>query len=405
MRIDLFRMERTQCLYENVVEFNLSESGVQPVQIGELLHEPERERLLLLGLKYPHSDGSPELRGHIARFYDARSRDHVLVTNGGSEANYTTLWGLLGRGDRLAFMIPNYMQGWGLGRAFGERTDTFRLVERREPGGRSRWALDVDSLQRAVSRRTRIIMVTNPNNPTGAVLDEAEMDAVVRAARRAGAWILSDEVYRGAEVSGGTTPTFWGRHDKVIITAGLSKAFGMPGLRIGWIVAPPATIRHLARYHDYTTLTPTIVSDRLATIAMEPDRREALLARTRGIIRANLPRLEAWIRTHDGILTWIPPQAGAIALVRYALPVSSTALFERLRRKHSVLITPGAHFGIGRYIRIGYGYDVEAMVKGLRRIDLALADLRRDARPRRPGRGRRSGARPTVASAARAAIR
>jgi aspartate/methionine/tyrosine aminotransferase len=388
MRIDQFRMERTQCLYENEVEFNLSESGVLPVGIGDLVPDEERDAFLALTLKYPHSDGSPVLREEIADFYGGARRENVLVTNGGSEANFTVLWALLDPGDRLAFMIPNYLQGWGLGRAFGGRTDTFRLVERRENGA-VRWALDVRSLERAVGRRTKVVMVTNPNNPTGSVLTEAEMDAVVAVARRAGAWIVSDEVYRGAEVRGGTSPTFWGRYDKVIVTAGLSKAFGMPGLRIGWIVAPEKLIARLCRYHDYTTLTPTLVSDRLAAIAMRPDRREALLARTRGIIRANLKPVEAWIRSHDDILDCIPPQAGAIALVKYDLPIASTALFDRLRTRHSVLITPGSHFGIGRYIRIGYGYDIDRTLLALARVDEAIEEIRRAPSAGRQTRPRR----------------
>jgi aspartate/methionine/tyrosine aminotransferase len=254
-----------------------------------------------------------------------------------------------------------------------------------------RWALDVRSLERAVGRRTKVIMVTNPNNPTGSVLTSEEMDAVVDVARRANAWIVSDEVYRGAEVRGGTSPTFWGRYHKVIVTAGLSKAFGMPGLRIGWIVAPEKMIDRLCRYHDYTTLTPTLVSDRLAAIAMRKDKRAALLERTRVIIRANLKPVETWIRSHADILDYIPPQAGAIALLKYDLPIGSTALFDRLQTRHSVLITPGSHFGIGRYIRIGYGYDIDLTLRALARVDEALEEIRRPAggaseRGRRPSR-------------------
>jgi len=434
MRIDLFHMERTQCLYENAVEFNLSESGVLPMQVQELL-EGARDPgwLHALRLKYPASNGSETLRERIALFYGNAGRDNVQVTNGGSEANYVAFWGLLEKGDRVAVMIPNYLQTWGLARAFAGHADPFRLVERREggrgskrefgragasggrpagasDGGGARWALDVDSLERAVTKKTRVILVTNPNNPTGAVLNEEEMDAIVRAARRVNAWIVADEVYRGAEVCrdgeisrdagvpGPTSPTFWGRYDKVLITAGLSKAFGLPGLRIGWIVGPAKTVARLCSYHDYLTLTPTYLSDRFAEIVMEPTRREAILARTRGIIRRNLPRLESWIRTHDDIFSYLPPRAGAIATIGYNLPIGSVALFDRLRLERSVLVTPGAHFGIGRYIRIGYGYDVEYLLNGLARIDETLDELkrgraRRGARPRRsPGPRRRRAA-------------
>ena len=144
------------------------------------------------------------------------------------------------------------------------------------------------------------------------MLNQQEMDEMVRVARKARAWLLVDEIYRGAEVSGPLTPTFWGRYDKVLITSGLSKAFGLPGLRLGWIVAPPKTIARLCSYHDYTTLTPTMLSDRLARIVMEPVRREQVLERTRAIVRRNLPRLESWIHSHDDIFTYIPPVAGAI---------------------------------------------------------------------------------------------
>jgi aspartate/methionine/tyrosine aminotransferase len=367
-------MERTQCLYEHEVEFNLSESGVLPLRVEEILGGPEAAaKFLSLSLKYPESDGSLELRENIAEWYGA-TPEHVLVTNGGSEANFTALWGLLEKGDHAAVMLPNYLQAWGLSRAYADKTNAFHLIERREDG-KLRWALDVDSLRRAVSKKTKLIVVTNPNNPTGAVLHEGEMAEIVRVARKANAWLIVDEIYRGAEVSGPLSPTFWGRYDKVIITSGLSKAFGLPGLRIGWIVAPPKTIAKLCTYRDYTTLTPTMLSDRLARIVMEPARREKTLERTRAIIRRNLPKLEAWIHSHDDIFTYIPPVAGAITYFKYKLPITSTKLFDKLREECSVLITPGDHFGGGRYIRVGFGYDVDYTLRGLVRVDITLAEL------------------------------
>lgn len=391
MRIDRFQMERTQCLYENEVKWNISESGVAPLRVEELLEgEAGRSELLAQALKYPESNGSRLLRERIALFYPGATAENVLVTTGCSEANYTTLWGLLEKGDRVAVMMPNYMQSWGLARAYAGRADTYRLVEKRRGLG-SRWALDVASLEKAVTKKTKVILVTNPNNPTGAVLTEDEMGEIVRVARKAGAWIVSDEVYRGAEVGSDTTsPTFWGRYAKVIVTAGLSKAFGLPGLRIGWIVAPPRQTASFCGYQDYTTLTPTMLSDRLARAAMEPRRRDEILARTRGIIRRHLPQVEDWIRGHGDLFAYIPPVAGAIALVKYRLPIGSAALFDRLRLEKSVLITPGAHFGIGRYIRIGYGYDVGRTLEGLARVDELLGELRgHGRRPKKRAAGGR----------------
>jgi aspartate/methionine/tyrosine aminotransferase len=373
MHIDLFRMERAQCLYENEVEYNLSESGVRPLRLEELLAGEDPAHFLSQSLKYPESNGSPELRERIAQFHGATA-EQVLVTNGGSEANYTALWGLLEKGDRTAVMLPNYLQTWGLARGYGRAADAYHLAE--HPVNRAtRWALDVESLKRAVTSKTRLIVVTNPNNPTGAVLTESEMDEIVRTARRVNAWLIADEIYRGAEVAGPISPTFWGRYDKLLLTSGLSKAFGLPGLRIGWIVGPAKTIAKLCQYRDYTTLTPTILSDRLACVVMEPARRETILQRTRNILRDHLPRLENWIHGHDDIFSYIPPLAGAIAFFRYKLPIASSALFDRLRVEQSVLITPGDHFGVGKYIRVGYGYDIEYTLQGLARVDITIQHL------------------------------
>ena len=378
MKIDLFKMERTQCLFENEVEFNLSESGVLPLSLGELVSDgQERAALDQLRLKYPYSTGRPRLRENIARFYGGSDAKCVMVTNGGSEANYTALWGLVGKSDRVAFMLPNYMQGWGLARAYGRQADAYRLVMKRGAGGRWRWELDLDSLRRAVRKNTRLIVVTNPNNPTGAVLAEEEMEAILAEARRVGAWIVADEIYRGAEVSGPLSPTFWGRYDKVVVTSGLSKAFGLPGLRCGWIVAPPGLIARLSQHHDYLTLTPSFLSDHLADIVMEPGRRELVLKRTHEIIGRNLPVLEEWIASHADVFEYARPVAGAIATLKYRLPIASETLMNRLLREQSVLITPGGHFGIGRYIRIGYGYDIEHTRRGLQRIDPLIEELKR----------------------------
>ena len=376
MKIEKFEMERMQGLYENEVELNLSESGVLPMKVFELLDGKEDvERFLANGLSYNATDGSKLLRERIAQFYVGCKPENVTVTNGGSEANYVTLWTLLEPDGRLAFMIPNYMQALGLGHAYADGVDTFQLKLQKEDG-QYRWALDVESLKRAVTPKTNVIMLTNPNNPTGAVLNEAEMDTVVDIAQRAGAWLVVDEIYRGGEVQGDTSPTFWSRYEKTVITSGLSKAFGLPGLRVGWVVAPHQLIEELWIRHDYLTLSPSLLGDYLGAIAMEPQRREALLARTRQIICNNLPPVEEWFLKRGDIFTYVRPRAGAIMYCKYNLPIKSTELIERLRMEQSVLLVPGDQFGLGRGIRIGYGYDVGETIKGLDRTDALIRTLK-----------------------------
>jgi aspartate/methionine/tyrosine aminotransferase len=376
-RIDPFRMERMQSLYWHRVEHDLSESGVRPLSISELMSLAgggDPASVLDSELGYPLSEGSEGTRAAIASWYPGATAENVTLTNGGSEANLLSLWTMLRPGRRLAFMVPNYLQGWGLGRHFADGTDVFKLKLRD-----GRWQLDLAGLDRAVQRgRTGVVMVCNPNNPTGHVLTSDEMDAVVDVARRARAWIVADEIYRGAEIEDGeSSPTFWGRYDKVIVTSGLSKAFAMPGLRLGWAVAPEDAVRDLWVRHDYTTLTPGIVSDALAGVAMQAEVRELVLARTRTIIRANLPPLEEWIATHADIFDYVRPTAGAIAYVKYNLPIRSTALIDRIRTEQSVLLVPGDMFGLGKGIRFGFGYGVARTLKGLAKVDEVLAAVGR----------------------------
>jgi len=368
-KIPLFEMERYQSKYWHVVAHDLSESGVLPMTIRDLLGPvADAEAFLATGLGYPLSEGAHASREAIADWYPGASADNVTMMNGGSEANMLSLWSLLRSEDRLAFMVPNYCQGLGLGGVFGTAVDTFGLV----PDG-ERWALDLDSLDDAVGKRTRAIMVCNPNNPTGAVLTEGEMEAVSEVAARAGAWIIADEIYRGAEVDTDvTSPTFWGRYERVVVTSGLSKAFAMPGLRVGWAVAPTKIVERIWRRHDYTTLTPGIISDQLAGWAMQPAIREAILGRTRAIIRANLPPLEVWLASQPA-LRYRRPAAGAIAFAEVDLPITSRELVERVREERSVLLVPGEMFGIDNGIRIGFGYHMDDTLQGLALVSETLA--------------------------------
>ena len=371
MKIETFAMERMQSTYENEVDFNLSESGVHPLTLGELADDAaSREALLAEGLRYTQSNGTAPLRDAIAALYDGAMRNHVQVTNGGSEANYITTWNLVEPGDEVVLMVPNYMQTWGLARGFGAAVREWPLLH-----DGSRWTIDADALERVVTPRTKLIVICNPNNPTGARFDAPALDRIAAAAARHGSWILSDEIYRGAERDGRETPTMWGRHDRVIVTSGLSKAYGLPGLRIGWIVAPPALVASLWSYHDYTTISPGALSDALARRALDPARRSRILERTRSILNRNFPVIAEWLDAHGGLFSYSPPDAGAIVYVRYHHPINSTELVTRLRTEKSVLIVPGDHFGMDGYLRIGFGDDPRYLRTGLDRVGELIAEL------------------------------
>lgn len=371
MRLEQFDMERMQSTYEHQVAYNLSESGVRPLTVRELLG-PDADGLLDQPLIYTQSNGTEPLRAAIAALYPGASPAHVEVTNGGAEANFVTLFQLVEPGDEVALLVPTYMQSRGLARAFGGTVREWRLIEDHDAG---RWRPDLDALAAIVSPRTKLIVLCTPNNPTGARLTAAELDAIAAIADAHGAWIVSDEIYRGAELDGVESPSMWGRSERVIVTSGLSKAYGLPGLRIGWIVAPPALIERLWACHDYTTIAPGALNDRLATAALAPTRRATLLARTRAIVGANLPLMARWLGERAPALGWIPPEAGAIVYVRYQHALNSTRLVTRLREEHGVLIVPGDHFGMDGYLRIGYGEPAAYLGEGLARLDALLATL------------------------------
>jgi aspartate/methionine/tyrosine aminotransferase len=372
MKLERFEMERMQSTYENLVDFNLSESGVQPLTPRELVEDAqELSALLDQPLSYTQSNGTIDLRRAIAAIYPGAGIDHIEVTNGGSEANFITTFNLIERGDEVVMLVPNYMQTWGLSRAFGGTIREWRLVEDRDAG---RWRVDLAALEGLVSARTKMIVICNPNNPTGARITAAELDAIAKVADHHGAWILSDEVYRGAELDGQETASMWGRSPRAIITSGLSKAYGLPGLRIGWIAGAPSLIASLWSYHDYVTIAPGALSDWLARVALAPERRARLFERTRGILRRNLPLMEEWLREAGGF-HWIRPEAGAIVYVRYDHPINSTTFVTRLREEKSVLVVPGDHFGMDGYLRLGFGEPPEYNRAGLDRLRDLLASV------------------------------
>jgi aspartate/methionine/tyrosine aminotransferase len=229
------------------------------------------------------------------------------------------------------------------------------------------WQPDAAEIAAAVDERTRVIVVTNPGNPTGAILKDDARTAIVAAAQRTGAWILADEVYRGAELNGVPTPSFFGEYERVIATGSLSKAYGLPGLRLGWAVAPESQAARLWARKDYLTISPGELTDRIGAIALHPEVRPRILERTRGYLREGLDVLEPWLQ-QMGAFTYRRPEAGAILYARYDFPLNSSAMAEQLRADHGVLIVPGDHFGMDHFVRIGFGGQKGHLAEALARF-------------------------------------
>ncbi len=370
-----FAIERLLSRWENLVDYDLSESGVLPMTFRELLTLATSDAtlgddLLDLRLTYPQTNGIEPLRRRIAALYPGATADNVLVTVGAAEANYLALGTLVEPGDEIVVMLPNYMQIWGIAQNRRINAQAFHLVEER------RWAPDLAELEEVVGPDTKLIAVCNPSNPTGYILTAAEMDAVVRVAQKHGAWLLADEVYAGTELeTDRETPTFYGRYDRVVAINSLSKAYGLPGLRLGWAVVPAATAEDLWASHDYTTIGTTMLANHLAELALRPDVRARLVARSRSLVRGGLPVLQRWLDDRSDLFTMVPPQASPIALVKYTLDLGSTALVERCIAEQSVLIVPGDHFGLDHHLRFRHGLPPDYLGAGLERFGVLLDEL------------------------------
>ena len=183
MKIETFQLERQQSLFENTVSYNLTESGVHPFTLNELLGKNEIESLLDIRLGYGQTNGSINLRGNIAALYKDRTEDEVLVTSGSSEANFVAMHTLLEPGDKILYMVPNYLQIWGLAKSMGVRVQTFSLKEE------LKWQPDIAEIQEKVSEKTKMIVICNPNNPTGSVLNNESITRIINLADKVNAYI------------------------------------------------------------------------------------------------------------------------------------------------------------------------------------------------------------------------
>jgi len=365
MKFPTFEMERMQSAWEHRIKYDLSESGVAAMTLEEAVRDPRE--LMRTRIGYAEGVGRDGTRTLVSSFHSGSTPEDVVITTGTSEANYLAITTLVSPGDEVVIVMPNYMQLHGLATGLGARV---REVWLREERG---WTLDLDALAASVTAKTKLICVCTPNNPTGQAMSRSEIARVVEIADRHGAWILADEVYRGAELSSEESASFSGRGARVMVTGGLSKVYGLPGLRIGWLVAPPERAQAALELKDYTTIAPATLSDLLAEIALE--RRDELLKRARYLITERWPALEDWAASHARELHWTPPQAGAICFFSYKFPVESMAFVDRLIRDYSTMVVPGVHFRAERHLRIGFGMEPRLLHAGLAAIDRLLSEL------------------------------
>lgn len=364
-----FEMERFQSLYENEVEYNLSDSGNHPLSIRDLLDEDEIEKFLAMEIYYGYTQGDPRLLEVIKDWYPNTNESNILLTSGSAEANFILAWTLIKPGDEVVLALPNYMQLPGLAKNFGAKIKTITLKE-----GLG-WHLDLNELKDLVSPDTKLISICNPNNPTGSVMSDDEMSGIAEIARLNGAYVHSDEVYRGSELDGDETKSFINFYEKAIVSCGLSKSFAHPGLRIGWLVCNEELIKELWARKDYSTICASVLSQEIALKIMAVSSRKKVLSRSSKMLKENLRLFESWLDSHDGLFTFVPPKAGGMAFVGYKMGVNSMEFAHKLRTEQSVLIVPGDCYGMDGFMRFGIGSEAEYLSEGLGRVSNGIKSL------------------------------
>lgn len=351
--IQPFKLERYFAKYEFSTRYLLSSSDCESVTQTELVSMADpasRELWENLWLGYTESPGHPELRAEIARTYQHVPAENIVVA-APEELILIAMHSLLRAGDHVVCVAPAYQSLYEVARSIGCEVELLYLQ-----AGENGWRLDVEAVQRSLKPNTRLLVLNFPHNPTGHLITLAEQAALVEMARAHGLYVFSDEMYRGLELNPNARLPAWADvYERAVSLSGLSKAHGLPGLRVGWLATQAAELpgRWLA-LKDYTTICNSAPSEVLGLIALRAA--EKLVARNLGIVRANVVAVETLLARYPQQIRWIAPLGGSIAFVQWLAPAPLEKFCERALRERGVMIVPGEVFDYaGPYFRVGLG--------------------------------------------------
>ncbi len=353
MNIREFKLERYLAQYEFTAPYLLCTSDCETLTIHELLEmeSGSKERMGNFPLGYTESQGSPELRSEIAKWYDSITADEIIVTSGAEEGIFLSMQVLLKPGDHVIVQTPSYQSLHELPRSIG---CTISEWEMHEVNGS--WTMDLDVLISLITPKTRLLVINAPHNPTGYTFSQKDWGEINLIAQEYQLVILSDEVYRGSEHDPRhALPPMADLNPNAISLGVMSKALGLAGLRIGWIAAKDSDFRNrFQAFKDYTTICNSGPSEFLSSIALR--QKDMILKRNRKIISENLSLLHQFISRHSDQLSWSPPVAGSTSYPRIAENLSIEHFCNAVREKQGVLLLPGTVFGSTTpHFRLGYG--------------------------------------------------
>jgi len=372
MKIDEFGVEMWMNAYENHCTYNLAETCVDSLTVAELLElagktDSFMTDILPMRLGYGAIEGSGRLRDVICSMYQKQAHENVIVTHGTIGANALVHETLVEPGDGVISVLPTYQQHYSIPKSYGADVQILPLHVQ------NGFLPDLAELESLATPGTKLIAINNPNNPTGSLMDEAFLTQIAAIAQRVGAYVLCDEVYRGTDqVGSGFTTSIADIYERGISTAGMSKAFSLAGLRLGWIAAPVEVIRAVSIHRDYTTISVGMINDYLAALALE--NRDKIIARSQRITRGNLTILDTWIGA-EPLMSYHKPASGTTALLRYHFDMPSQEFCLRLLHETGVMLTPGSAMEMEGWLRIGYANSPQILQDGLARLSEFLAKL------------------------------
>lgn len=372
MRVKPFLVERYMSAYEHLAEFNIAETCVAPFKLRELLSLIGREDLLEelkdLTLDYGCTEGLPELREGIARLYRKIEPGNVLITRGAIEANFQVFYTLLEPRDKVISIFPAYQQLYSAPESFGAHVELLKLREE------DSWLPDLGELERMLDSTTKLVVINNPHNPTGSVLDEATIRRIINIVESSNSYLLFDESYHGLFLDPScSVPSAADLSERVVVTRSFSKPLSLTGLRLGWIVTrDEELLEELKLRRDYMAISNSVLVERIAAAAME--RVDRIYERSLRILRENLSVLRELVESRD-YLHWVPPKAGSVAFPGYELGIGSEELAVRLLKEKGVFLVPGSCFGVEKHLRIGFGARSEVFEEGIRRLGDFLDSL------------------------------
>jgi len=372
MKIRPFDIEIWMNEFENHCAYNLAETCVASLTIEQLLSLSEKKEtvlsdLLPMKLTYGAIEGSDRLRSSICQLYNNQQLGNIIITHGAIGANALVYQTLVRAGDHVISVLPTYQQHYSIPESLGADVDILALR------AENKFLPDLDELRQLMRADTRLIAITNPNNPPGALIAEAVLQQIVEIAQQAGAYILCDEVYRGTDQAGdGISASIADLYEKGIATNSMSKAFSLAGLRLGWITAAESFIGEISIHRDYNTISVSMIDDYFACLAMEA--KDKILERSRQITRGNLQILDNWVASQP-LISYVKPKSGTTALLKYDLDLPSRDFCIQLLEETGVLLTPGSTMDMEGWIRIGYANDPKILIQGLDKVSGFLQSI------------------------------